>query len=128
MNEAVWSTLAMPALQGTNRIYVHDQQLFRKGQVIITHELFVAQIIDFGSLVLDRNLDQTFPAGAIVRAITPQEIDDPYNRHKEFQLSIRNSPIRTVIGRESSPIYQKKTQANRYRNFTLESLVAKRDE
>ena len=50
-------------LQCANRIFVHDQQPFRKGQVIIIHEFFVAQIIDFGSLVLDRNLDQTFPCG-----------------------------------------------------------------
>ena len=83
VNDAVWSTLAMSALQGTNRICVHDQQLFRKGQVIIIHELFVAQIIDFGSLVLDRNLDQTFPAGAIVRVMTPQEIDDMNRQNRQ---------------------------------------------
>ena len=83
VNDAVWSALAMPALQDTNRIYVHDQQLFRKLQMIIIHELFVAQNIDFGSLVLDRNLDQTFPAGAIVRAITPQEVDDPYRQNRQ---------------------------------------------
>ena len=83
VNDAVWSTLAMSALQGANRIYVHDQQLFRKGQVIIIHELFVAQIIDFGSLVLDRNLDQTFPAGAIVRVMTPQEIDDMNRQNRQ---------------------------------------------
>ena len=83
VNDAVWSTLGMSALQGTNRIYVHDQQLFRKGQVIIIHELFVAQIIDFGSLVLDRNLDQTFPADAIVRVMTPQEIDDMNRQNRQ---------------------------------------------
>ena len=38
VNDAVWSTLAMTALQGTNRIYVYDQQLFHKGQMIIIHE------------------------------------------------------------------------------------------
>ena len=95
VNDAVWSTLAMTALQGTNRIYVYDQQLFHKGQMIIIHELFVAQIIDFGSLVLDRNLDQTFPAGAIVRAITPQETHnvDSQNRQSTHGIPMDNQRI-----------------------------------
>ena len=92
VNDAVWSTLAMTALQGTNRTYVYDQQLFHKGQMIIIHELFVAQIIDFGSLVLDRNLNQTFPTGAIVRAITPQEVHgvDGQDRQLTHGISMDN--------------------------------------
>ena len=73
MNVAARSTLMVSGLKGTNFIYVCHQDLFHKGQTIITGERFVAKIIDFGSLVLDRNLDQTFPAGTIVRTITPQD-------------------------------------------------------
>ena len=100
VNDAVWSTLAMPVLQGTSRIYVHDQQLFRKGQVIIIHKLFVAQIVDFGSLVLDRNLDQTFPAGAIVRVMTPQEVDDMnrQNRQSTQRIPIINQEFSNQNG------------------------------
>ena len=103
VNDAVWSTLAMTALQGTNRIYVYDQQLFHKGQMIIIHELFVAQIIDFGSLVLDRNLDQTFPAGAIVRAITPQETRnvDSQNRQSTHGIPTDNQGISNQNGDRS---------------------------
>ena len=103
VNNAVWSTLAMTALQGTNRIYVYDQQLFHKGQMIIIHELFVAQIIDFGSLVLERNLDQTFPAGAIVRAITPQETHnvDSQNRQSTHGIPMDSQGISNQNGDRS---------------------------
>ena len=100
VNDAVWSTLAMTALQGTNRIYVFDQQLFHKGQMIIIHEVFVAQNIDFRSLVLDRNLDRTFPAGAIVRAITPQETHDvdSQNRQSTHGIPMDNQGISNQNG------------------------------
>ena len=47
--------------------------VFHKGQTIIIGERFVAKIVNFGSLILDRNLDQNYPAGTTVRAITPQD-------------------------------------------------------
>ena len=62
----------------------------RKGQVIIMHELFVAQITDFGSLVLDGNLDQTFPAGAIVR----KKKDDPLSNQT---IDTKNSNYQSGI-------------------------------
>ena len=93
----------MTALQGTNRIYVFDQQLFlTRVKWSIIHELFVAQIIDFGSLVLDRNLDQTFPAGAIVRA-TPQEVHraDGQNRQSTHGIPMDNKGISNQDGDRS---------------------------
>ena len=71
--------------------------------MIIIHELFVAQIIDFGSLVLERKLDQTFPAGAIVRAITPQETHnvDSQNRQSTHGIPMDNQGISNQNGDRS---------------------------
>ena len=73
VNVAARSTLLVSGLKGTDFIYVCHQDLFHKGQTIIIGERFVAKIVVFGSLVLDRKLDRTFPAGTRVRAITPQD-------------------------------------------------------
>ena len=67
MNVAVTPDFCLIHLKGANRMYVLDQHLFHKGRVIIIHELFVAQIVDFGSLVLERDLDQTYLSGTLVR-------------------------------------------------------------
>ena len=52
------------------RIYVDDQTHFKVGKIIIICELFMAQVIALGSLVLDRPLDRDYPAGAPIRELT----------------------------------------------------------
>ena len=68
------SVLAMAALKGTRRIYVQDQKDFQWGRVVSIHEIFAAQVIAYGSLVLDRALDRDYPVGVSVREVTP--VDD----------------------------------------------------
>ena len=65
--ECACSRLALPSLKGVTRIYVEDQTHFKVGKIIIICELFMAQVIAFGSLVLDRPLDRDYPAGASIR-------------------------------------------------------------
>ena len=68
--ERACSRLALPSLKGVTRIYVDDQTHFKVGRIIIICELFMAQVIAFGSLVLDRPLDRDYPAGAPIRELT----------------------------------------------------------
>ena len=71
--ECACSRLALPSLKGVTRIYVEDQTHFKLGKIIIICELFAAQLIAFGSLVLDRPLDRDYPAGAPIREVTPAD-------------------------------------------------------
>ena len=71
--ECACSRLALPSLKGVTRIYVEDQTHFKVGKIIIICELFMAQVIAFGSLVLGRPLDRDYPAGASIREVTPAD-------------------------------------------------------
>ena len=71
--ECACSRLAIPSLKGVTRIYVEDQTHFKVGKIIIICELFMAQVIAFGSLVLDRPLDRDYPAGASIREVAPTD-------------------------------------------------------
>ena len=71
--ECASSRLAIPSLKGVTRIYVEDQTHFKVGKIIIICELFMAQVIAFGSLVLDRPLDRDYPAGASIREVAPTD-------------------------------------------------------
>ena len=88
---AVRSTLLFNALKGMNKIYVCHQDLFHKGQMIIIGERFVAKIVDYGSLVLDRPLDQEYPSGTTVRALTPQESRSVGGQDIQSTIGIPNS-------------------------------------
>ena len=46
--------LTMAALKGTRRLCVQDQTGFRIGRIVIIHDLFAAQIVAYGSIVIDR--------------------------------------------------------------------------
>ena len=80
-----------------------------QGSMIIIHERFVAKIVDFGSLVLDRPLDQDYPCGTTARAITPQ---DAHGVDGQDRLSSNRIPniqgISSQIGDRSDRL---KTQA-----------------
>ena len=60
-------------MKGVARIYVDDQTHFKVGKIIIICELFMAQVIGLGSLVLDRPLDRDYPAGSPIREVTPAD-------------------------------------------------------
>ena len=64
---------AFPSLKGMTRIYVDDQTHFKVGKIIIICELFMAQVVAFGSLVLDRPLDRDYPVGSPIREVTPTD-------------------------------------------------------
>ena len=49
------TTLTMAALKGAKRLYVQDQTGFRIGRIVIIHDLFAAQIVAYGSIVIDRS-------------------------------------------------------------------------
>ena len=87
-NVAVRSTLLFNAPKGTNKICACDQQLFRRGQTIIIGQDFVAKIIDYGSLVLF--LDQDYPSGTTVRAITPQDAHGVSGHDLQSTIGIPN--------------------------------------
>ena len=72
-SECACSRLALPSLKGVTRIYVEDQTHFKVGKIIIICELFMAQVIAFGSLVLDRPLDRDYPAAAPIREVSPAD-------------------------------------------------------
>ena len=52
------TVLTMAALKGTRRLYVQDQTGFRIGRIVIIHDLFAAQIVAYGSIVIDRPVDR----------------------------------------------------------------------
>ena len=52
------TVLTMAALKGTRRLYVQDQTGFRIGRIVIIHDLFAAQIVACGSVVIDRPVDR----------------------------------------------------------------------
>ena len=63
----------MAALKGIRRLYVQDQTGFRIGRIVIIHDLFAAQIVAYGSIVIDRPVDRDYPIGSTVRELTPQD-------------------------------------------------------
>ena len=63
----------MAALKGTRRLYVQDQTGFRIGRIVIIHDLFAAQIVAYGSIVIDRPVDRDYPIGSTVRELTPED-------------------------------------------------------
>ena len=67
------TVLTMAALKGTRRLYVQDQTGFRIGRIVIIHDLFAAQIVAYGSIVIDRPVDRDYPIGSTVRELTPQD-------------------------------------------------------
>ena len=67
------TVLTMAALKGTRRLYVQDQTGFRIGRIVIIHELFAAQIVAYGSIVIDRPVDRDYPIGSTVRELTPED-------------------------------------------------------
>ena len=68
------TTLTMAALKGTRRLYVQDQNGFRLGRIVIIHDLLAAQIVAYGSIIIDRPVDRDYPVGSTVRELTP--LDD----------------------------------------------------
>ena len=68
------TVLTMAALKGTRRrLYVQDQTGFRIGRIVIIHDLFAAQIVSYGSIVIDRPVDRDYPIGSTVRELTPED-------------------------------------------------------
>ena len=67
------TVLTMAALKGTRRLYVQDQSGFRIGRIVIIHDLFAAQIVAYGSIIIDRPVDRDYPLGSTVRELTPQD-------------------------------------------------------
>ena len=67
------TVLTMAALKGTRRLYVQDQTGFRIGRIVIIHDLFAAQIVAYGSIVIDRPVDRDYPIGSTVRELTPED-------------------------------------------------------
>ena len=67
------TVLTMAALKGTRRLYVQDQSGFRIGRIVIIHDLFAAQIVGYGSIIIDRPVDRDYPVGSTVRELTPQD-------------------------------------------------------
>ena len=67
------TVLTMAALKGTKRLYVQDQTGFRIGRIVIIHDLFAAQIVAYGSIVIDRPVDRDYPIGSTVRELTPED-------------------------------------------------------
>ena len=55
------TTLQMPVFIGQRKLWVKSYEGFFRHDVIILGEKFLAFIADFGSIVLDRPVDQTFP-------------------------------------------------------------------
>ena len=51
----------------------------------------MAKIIDYGSLVLDRPLDQDYPSGTAVRAITPQDAHGVSGQELQSTIGIPSS-------------------------------------
>ena len=67
------TVLTMAALKGTRRLCVQDQTGFRIGRIVIIHDLFAAQIVAYGSIVIDRPVDRDYPIGSTVRELTPDD-------------------------------------------------------
>ena len=72
-NEFPKTVLTMAALKGTRRLYVQDQTGFRIGRIVIIHDLFAAQIVAYGSIVIDRPVDRDYPIRSTVRELTPAD-------------------------------------------------------
>ena len=45
----------------------------RIGRIVIIHDLFAAQIVAYGSIVIDRPVDRDYPIGSTVRELTPED-------------------------------------------------------
>ena len=54
------TVLTVAALKRTRRLYVQDQTGFRIGRIVIIHDLFAAQIVAYGSFVIDRPVDRDY--------------------------------------------------------------------
>ena len=102
----------MAALKGTGRLYVQDQTGFRIGRIVLIHDVFAAQIVAYGSIVIDRPVDRDHPIGSAVRELTPEDdhrVDSPFINGVAMDpgdfgsntLSLENQP---ESGRQIPPI------------------------
>ena len=60
------TVLTMAALKETRRPHVQDQIGFRIGRIVVTHDLLAAQIVAYGSIVIDGPVDRDCPIGSTV--------------------------------------------------------------
>ena len=86
------TTLTMPALKGAKRLYVQDQTGFRIGRKVIIHDLFAAQIVAYGSIVIDRPVDRDYPVGSTVRELTPLDDHQVGSQGRTFRNGVAMDP------------------------------------
>ena len=88
------TVLTMAALKGTRRLYVQDQTGFRIGRIVIIHDLFAAQIVAYGSIVIDRPVDRDYPIGSTVRELTPEDDHRVDSQGRIFINGVAMDPVR----------------------------------
>ena len=95
----ILSTLEMPLLKGSKRVFVCDAHLFVIGKYVIIDRWFVSQVVGRGSIFIDDPAPADFPAGTSMRTTGPDDqwtVDDegrmylngiPANMHSEQRIT-----------------------------------------
>ena len=71
---AARTTLQIPVFIGQRKLWVKSYEGFFRHDITILGEKFLAFIADFGSIVLDRPVDQNFLQGTEMRGLSPQDL------------------------------------------------------
>ena len=67
------SSLELPLVEGSKRVFVRDAHLFIVGKYVVTDRWFVSQITGKGSIFIDDPSPADFPMGTSVRTIRPDD-------------------------------------------------------
>ena len=69
----VLSSLELPLVKGSKRVFVRDAHLFLIGKYVVIDRWFVSQVVGKGSIFIDDPSPTDFPIGTSVRTIGPED-------------------------------------------------------
>ena len=69
----ILSSLELPLVKGSKRVFVRDAHLFAIGKYIVIDRWFVSKVIGRGSIFIDDPSPTDFPIGTSVRTIGPED-------------------------------------------------------
>ena len=69
----ILSSLELPLVKGSKRVFVRDAHLFAIGKYIVIDRWFVSKVIGRGSIFIDDPSPTEFPIGTSVRTIGPED-------------------------------------------------------
>ena len=108
------TTLQIPVFIGQRKLRVRSYEGFSRHDIIILGEKFLAFIADFGSIVLDRPVDQNFPQGTELRGLSPQDL---VTQDLEGNALVNNMRVEPLVFNNQGPEQTVQQQAKQFQEI-----------